>query len=484
MLCIIRMKILFALLFSLLFIVHNSAFSQKTDAHFQNEFYSLLSLDTSKTNTHTSQSLITRSERAYLMHYKIFLNHIIYNRTTSDYPALFTNITDSLFKYANTEKRTWAFLSEINLQKGILEYNSNHQSNAIYSFIKAYRYWQKSKSYHPKLKHNQKLKGIFNLLMSNMPQPYKKFARWIGFAGDSKMGFIALKSYLSTNTTNIGSHQEAILYMAFSYLKFESKNSDIENFIKEYTNENLLPITQFTLARCSFKIRKPELCQHYFTDSLTNKFAPLLYLKGKYEVLSMNNNGANTLLNYISLNKSSIFIADAHRYISWQYLLNGYNGYYLEHQNFISKLNNYPTWEDKQAKYESTLKYIPNTTLLQARLLFDSGTYQTAIDSLIAQQENIKTKEQKIEFQYRLGRCYQLLNDNNKAIFHYTETVKLGELSKRYFAPYAALFNAELHIKDNPVTAKFHIKEAQRLNNGEHKNSIQRKVELLNELLK
>ena len=145
-------------------------------------------------------------------------------------------------------------------------------------------------------------------------------------------------------------------------------------------------------------------------------------------------------------------------------------------------MNLYPTWEDKQAKYEAKKVKLPSKILLQSRLTFDSGDAKKAKEILLKGDYTSLENEQKVEFNYRLGRCYHLLDQEEAAIYYYNRAINLGETSNRYFAPYAAIYAAQIkHKKDNSAF-QFYIKEADRLNDGEHKLAIKKRIEQLKSL--
>ncbi len=480
MIRVVNLRVLFAVF--ILLTVQKVTRSQNINTAFQRSFYAVLN-GNNLSNDSTTKGC-SPAEKAYLKHYQLFLNRMISNTVSDSYNDQLKSISDTLDKYSDVEERASAFLSEIYLQKGIIEYVANKQSDAIFSFFKGYRYWQKSEREQAELISNLKLRGIFNLLMSYMPQPYNRWAGWIGFSGNSQKGFAALNAYLNASDNNIGYEQDAIIYLAFSYLKFEAGEKEIEKLINNKQSSNLTPLAQFALTRCAFKIRKPSLVLPWFADSTTQAFLPMLYLKGKYQVLSFDKKAENTLLEYIKKNKSGQFVADAHRYLSWHYFLNDAKVEYLQQQKFISKLTSYPTWEDRQANYENSLNTQLHKVLLQSRILFDVGRYKDAVDTLTVHQASIKGLAQNIELQYRLGRCYQMLDQKARAIFHYSEAIKIGDDDQRYFAPYAALYTSELYLEENPVTAKFYLDEAKRLNNGEHKDDITRRIDLLQQRFK
>ena len=452
---------------------------QVADATFEKALYSLLSLKTSETDSLIS--LTSPSEKAYLKHYRFFLNQIACDSPYSDYDDLFNITVDKLKESKKQDKRISVFLSEVCLQKGIIAYREGSYMTALTQFISAHQHWRDSEKSHAGLPSNLKLKGIFNLLMSNMPHPYKTWARWIGFKGNNELGFKCLNDYYDKTQKLKGSNQEALVYLAFAHLKFNGEPEKTFELLKPHTERGLPAITKSVLIRCALKIRRPELTKQWLSGKNEN-FLTLRYLKGKVAVLNQDSLAKKYLLGFILEKKSGQFVADAYRYLSWQQLLEGDSVNYLALQQEILKLDKFPTWEDKQAKYESKLYNWPNKNLLRARLLFDAGKFQMAINTLlrVPSQETLPRNSQ-VEFQYRLGRCYHLLQDSTKAVFHYTEAISLGDDDKRYFAPYAALYNAQFSFPDNLSKVGFFLEEAKRLNNGEHKKSIQQKIDFLQE---
>ncbi|WP_075591084.1 hypothetical protein [Labilibacter marinus] len=464
----------------ILFIAAPQGYAQHSPI-FEETLHALLNL-----NQQTSDSLLpknTSAEQAYLKHYNLFINTMIKNGATEEYENRFKAFNDTLLKYENKRQSNFAFLSEMHLQKGIIEYKKDKGGAAVFSFYKAYKYWKKSTEQYPKYLGNLKLNGIFNLLMSNMPQPYKKWAGWIGFEGNHKLGITYLQQYVKETNTQLGSSQEALIYLGFSYLKFLDDQLLTSEYILNHIGNENLPLTQFVISRCAFKIRKPQLAIENIKCIGENSGLPFCYLKGKWAVFNQDSVAYQYLNRYILEVKSEQFKADAHRYLSWLHLLNGDTIRYQQQKNIIKQHANFPTSEDKQALYESNLA-IPNVQLLKARLLFDAGSYQKSLECLMdITPDELTLATHKVEFQYRIGRCYHLLQQNDKAIFHYSESIKLGDEDVRYYAPYAALYAAELEIANNTTHAKFFMEEAKRLNNGEYKNSIEQKLAHLSKIL-
>lgn len=468
--------------FSFFFALNTNAQSNPTP--FSNSLKALFELNFDKANSEAEKVTNTK-KRAYLNHYRLFLSKIINNDTIYDYTKIFESVSDTLLNTNNPLDNSLAYLSELHLQKGIIDYANNNKWSAIRSFAKAYSYWQKSEKEHPELIENLKLKGIFNLLMGSLPDPYANWAEWFGYTGDVTIGFNALKQYYKHVKNAPGYQQEALLFLGFSYLKFTEDEEQIKVFIEQEITTNHPPFIQAILIRCAFKIRKPHLCNKWLTSSENSQYAALIYLKGKYAFLNEKSNATDFFNAFLNKKKGHQFKADAMRYLSWYYFLQGDTVSFLRYQQTINTLHHFPTWEDKQAKYESQLEEIPNIFLLKSRFFFDRGDYNQALNILLDNQLQIILKNNlQIEFYYRMGRCYQLLHNTILAEENYVLCMHVADENKRYFGPYAAIYAAQINAnKKQNEKAKYYLQEALRLNNGEQESSVQQKVQLLSEQL-
>ena len=96
--------------------------------------------------------------------------------------------------------------------------------------------------------------------------------------------------------------------------------------------------------------------------------------------------------------------------------------------------------EDKQAEHEARQGVPPNIVLLRARLLFDGGYYDMAINELLNNSVKIavKSKRDLLEYTYRLGRIYHESGNLSKALENYRQTIIRGKTEPYYFAASAA----------------------------------------------
>ena len=84
---------------------------------------------------------------------------------------------------------------------------------------------------------------------------------------------------------------------------------------------------------------------------------------------------------------------------------------------------------------------IPNLVLLKARLLFDGGYYDKALNELLNSPTKsfLFTRKDLVEYSYRLGRIYHESGNPDKALSFYRLTIQRGKNDPWYFAAASAL---------------------------------------------
>jgi len=415
-------------------------------------------------------------ELNYASHYSLFIEYSLGAITYDD----FINQSDFMLEeFKNQSPNSDIYESELHLQIGIVEYQNQNYLSAIRHFNKGYNLWDNGNKNHYNYK---KLSGIYNILLSQLPEPYKNWAGWFGFSGSLQNGFDALNDCYNQTTSLNGYNLEAALYLSFCHLKFTSNPNLVVSFIHQVKDHVSSDFLKSILIRCSIKHRNPYLTNHWLTRELdSNSFIQLYYLQGKFYTQT-NNPLAPVRLNYFVENSSSItFKADALRYLSWYYLINGDTIQYNACQNQITSISNPQTWEDKQAIYENSLNQKPNLFLLKARLLFDNGEYNESIYTLLQHKTEIfKDTSNRLEYYYRLGRSYDCRGYANKALENYMLAIKNQSGEKRYFAPYAAIYACKIHINNHDSKlAKEILFELKNMDIKEEKSAIEREIKHL-----
>lgn len=423
------------------------------------------------------------AESLYLSHYLIFASIIAQKDqlASQNYIGNFSALLSQLQK-CKSHPQQYAFISEMYLQKSLVQFQANNMFSALSSFSSAYSYYKKSISTNPGLVCNNKLKAIYNLIFSNLPKKHSNIASWFGISGDQELGFSLLQQYLNQVKTESGLYSEAILITSYSFLKFNVNESQIQSFLTDYKYEVSSPIQKAIFIQCAFKIKQPNLCNVWLNDEGSD-FWMLRYLRAKYNLLKQNAAGISQMNNYLGSNTYSDYKADANSLLSWYYNAVSDTLNYWKYQNQILKLNAFTTSEDKKAKYEAELQVYPSETILKGRMLFDIGAFNDALLVLNSDRSNIN-KVDSLEYHYRIGRCLHYLNRYTEALEQYELAISLAKYNKRYFGPYAALYAAEIEmLLGNSESATTYLNTAKTLNTGEYKSSITTRVGMCLEAL-
>jgi tetratricopeptide (TPR) repeat protein len=130
--------------------------------------------------------------------------------------------------------------------------------------------------------------------------------------------------------------------------------------------------------------------------------------------------------------------------------------------------------KDKQALKEAN-DAAPDINLLKARLQFDGGYYNQALQTLAGKDVgDFRLKRDQIEFYYRLGRIYDELSHDNEAIVNYQKAINIGKQTSYYFAANAALNIGHIYEnKHDKARAISFYKQAIAMKDHEYENSIE-----------
>ena len=166
--------------------------------------------------------------------------------------------------------------------------------------------------------------------------------------------------------------------------------------------------------------------------------------------------------------------------IAWMYLMLNKQEKF---KNTISKINNVgDTFIDADAEAQSyyTEKINPNMELIKARLLFDGGYYQNAIDLLETAKSSsaFNDTNHMIEYNYRLGRLYEKTQKTDLAILYYAKTYEKGKDLTSFYAAKSAFQMGLIYEKENKTKlAKEYFNKCIDLKNHQYEKSLEQKSE-------
>jgi hypothetical protein len=400
-----------------------------------------------------------------------------YEKYRSDFQTRMNNLKETgnhdspYFLYHQAEMHMHSFFSG---------YKFQDTWKAAVHFYSAYRLMNENNSLFPDFIPNMKVRGIQNIILGAIPDNYKWMVRIMGLKGNERDGITQLNEYLEFTKKSDFPELEAIMILAQFYIQNSSSDETAWEFIQTIQPAPLEnPLFRFTYILTLNKAgRNNEVIQLIDKYPQGNNEFPFHFLNLLYGEAKLNrlDRDANIFLEkYLDQFEGLHYVKSAWQKLSWHYLLRGeLNSYFSCRDNVISEGSSL-TDADKEALFEVLIDTIPNPVLLSARLLFDGGYYQIALDTLLRNRDAksfIRPKE-KLEYFYRLGRVFHKLNDLTKARKYYMIVIRTGKEIPVYYASNSALQMGKIYEEEGDIKqARHYYQLAFDYRNGPYKNSI------------
>jgi tetratricopeptide (TPR) repeat protein len=203
-------------------------------------------------------------------------------------------------------------------------------------------------------------------------------------------------------------------------------------------------------------------------------FPYLEFLLGSAKLNKLDYSSGQNFGRFLQLNKGANYIKDANLHLGWVSLLKGDTGAYTAFMNKVKSAGYTYQEKDKQALNEAG-ESMPNKELLKARLLFDGGYYNKALEELKdSKGDSFASARDKTEYYYRLGRINDELGKDDIALTSYQNAINTGKNLKYYFAANSALQIGKIYEKKaNFLKAKAFFNVAIQMKNHDYESSIE-----------
>jgi hypothetical protein len=374
--------------------------------------------------------------------------------------------------------------AEINLQCALTRSRFDEFFTAGVEINKAYRQLQENKKKYPAFLPNQKNLGLIEALLGSMPDGLKKTMSAFGIRGTTQQGVKILENLLKVLPKSPYSHFYAETVFYLSYVKIDilrdagayapimlfTQPIDSTNLLRTYIRAYAGMKTGHNAEALTFLDKRPS-------GNAYQPYPYLDYLSGIAKMHSLNNSAGVDLQTYLRNYKGINFIKDAWLNLAWLALLKNDRAGYA---SCISKVKSEGfTYhdKDKQALNEAN-DPAPQIDLLKARLLFDGGYYDQAIQQISDYRvSQFKLLRDKIEYCYRLARIYDETGKDDIAIKFYKFAIDMGSNEKYYFAANSALLTGFIYEKKgNAGQAWIYFNKAISMKNHDYESSIENKA--------
>jgi len=184
------------------------------------------------------------------------------------------------------------------------------------------------------------------------------------------------------------------------------------------------------------------------------------------------------LTRFVSTFKGEYYIRDAYEKLSWIAWLQqdtrraeGLRAMVLQRGTDVSDA-------DKSATGNARSGQWPHPLLLKARLLSDGGLQSQAWETLqTADSRQFRTRAERTEYCYRMGRTLDLLGRKEEAPRYYVQTIEQGNGQREYFAARAALQSGLIFEERGELTrAAASYGQCLEMSGHEYKNSLDQKA--------
>ncbi len=248
----------------------------------------------------------------------------------------------------------------------------------------------------------------------------------------------------------------------------------------------LSPLVVLTQAKIAHRAKQFKEYEGYLMQAMVNNYEQRLNQFNLEFGINLANKADTLALGYLNQyctnQTNGKNVTYAWLKMGWLYYINGHNA---SAQLFVNKIldhNNITTDEERQAYYEASNSINWTPELIRSRMYFDIGYYTRAEQLLLKSKPDVEhyTKAQKLEMAYRLGRCYQALENAALATRFYNMAITSGLDYQFYYPAYAAYYMAQmLYQKGQHQQAETYVNQCLKLDSPIYKESIHQKARLL-----
>ena len=410
----------------------------------------------------------TTSEEHYLLLYQTTLQLLLVeNISNGEYEEVFQEALGSFNKSNKTASDNY-FESESRLLASFAYLKYESQIDAAWQLRQSYKIAKRNHEQNPDFLPSLKTLGLLEIIIGSVPEKYQWLLSLAGLHGSVQNGQKCLEEVIKSDSP-LSLESKALYSLAQAYVLDDNLKST-----HYLTYINNTPLMRLVKAAVWSKTNNGQEIINLSKSSNPSDFSQIHYLTGEAYLQS------GDYTNSISYLKK---------------FLKTYNGKSNLKDTFFKLYlcNLFLNENDEEAKYELKAKEVVaktaadrnaekllntnfNEGLMKMRLATDGGFYPLAISQ--SQIVVLKSKEDSVEYIYRLARLQHKMNNMPDAIRNYQTTIKKSKKENWYYAPNSALQLG--HIYESRAefdSSKFYYKAAIHYNNHLYKNSIDAKSE-------
>ncbi len=455
----------------------------------ESAFQSLLELDFEKTGEYIKviKEQVPGHPVSYLLENYIDFLTLFIGEDERDYERLIAHKDMRIDAIRRTSKQSPYYRfseAHIRLQWALVMLKFDHRIRAFKEISNAYYLIEKNRKAFPGFLPDQMSYGFIQAILGAMPEDLKWWVSWIGIEGDVDEGIKALKSVLGAEGEARMFVPEAVGMLSFILVNFKNDPSAAVRLVEQsgfHSSQSLLSI--FLQAHLALKRHKASealeiLKQTAHTRDALFPFLYLDYMKGLALLELMDPRAEQYFKHYIRAFKGRHYIKEALQKLAWCDVLFHEGKSYKRIMQVCMSKGAAETDADKAAKREAEEAEMPDKLLLRARLLFDGGAFDRAMELLRNPDIRFAGDPYKKGVAYYLqGRIYEMKKEFPQAIHAYQELLGNEDIKGDY-----RYSNAHLHLGymyaqlGKKALAEKHFRSVLALHPTRYKNSLHAKA--------
>lgn len=331
--------------------------------------------------------------------------------------------------------------AELNLHWAMLHIKFGEEIKGIQLLISAKNTLETLEERHPEFLYYKKSLGILKALLGSIPPEYQWAVKLIGLDGDVLQGKAMLGNFIAEAEKEQAFFlEEAIAAYSFIVCYFENKPAEAFRYwSRKMVHTNPGPLLMWVEIKLALKAGHNEgalLAFNSAQQDFAQRLPELSYLRGLAHLQNLNYKQADESFAYfLNWSRGKERIKETWQKRAWTALLMGNRAnYHLCMSNSLTQGTNFGEG-DQQAYQEAKDGRIPDTLLLKARLLCDGGYGSAALQLLLNQRDRfVNHPELLLEYDYRLARIYQLLNQKEFALASFSKVLATNAFDAYLYA--------------------------------------------------
>jgi len=385
--------------------------------------------------------------------------------------------------------------AEVRIHTAFVKLKFGHEVKGSWEIIKAYKLLEANAKEFPDFLPNQKSLGLLHILIGSTPENYQWVTTLLGLKGNIKQGLAELQNVIKKDSM-YSNEAQLIDYLIHAYiLKFIPKKlTDFQTFIQQNPDNQIFTFFGITTL---MKEGKSEVALTIMDNrKMDNNHLPFPFLEYLKAEIYLQKGQYQTALkfyqNFLIKYKGFNFLKDTYYKLFLCYCLNNEEVKGVKYLEKIKMVGSTIVESDKAATKFSedylnkkSLKSTSQKVLMKARLAFDGGYYEKALEFLNAYSENSFDQiSDCTEFNYRKGRILQKMNNFPQSITFFERAIVLSENQNWSFGASSALQLGYIYqSKNEKMKSKIYFEKAISYKKHEYKNSVDNKAKAaLNEM--